>query len=245
MSTQITLIDWIPNLWRGLQLTLLITGLSILLMLALSIILGVMARTPAVWVRAIARTIIEFFRGTSLVIQLFWMYFALPILLGVRLDAVLVGVIAFGLNFGAYGAEVVRGSLNAVPRAQWEAATALNFTAWQRMRKVIWPQAIVLMIPPMNNLLIQLLKSTPLLTAISLVDVMAMGQGFINRTGDPALMYLVLMVIYFVIAYVITFISRGAETFAKARLGRHAGLRSIFRKSAEDKQADVSSLEKA
>lgn len=239
MSNQLTLIDWIPNLVRGLKLTLLITGLSILLMLALAVILGVMARTPSRWIRTVARVIIEFFRGTSLVVQLFWFYFALPILLGVRLDGVLVGVLAFGLNFGAYGAEVVRGSLNAVPRPQWEAATALNFTTWQRMRKIIWPQAIVLMIPPMNNLLIQLLKSTPLLTAISLVDVMAMGQGYIDATGNAASMYIALMVIYFIIAYVITFISRGGEVMAKKRLGQHPGLRFVFRKRAPDKPGDL------
>lgn len=233
-NDEITLIDWIPNLLEGLKVTLLIAALGTVLTLLLSVVLGLMARSHQLWVRGVARTVIEFFRGTSLVILLFWMFFALPILLGVRLDAVLVGVLAFGLNFGAYGAEVVRGSLAAVPRAQWEAATALNLTAWRRMRKVIWPQAIPLMIPPMNNLLILLLKSTPLLTTIALVDVMAMGEGFIFATGEAPKMYILLMVIYFIIAYAVTFFMKGAEVVAKNRLGQHPGLRSIFRKETPD-----------
>lgn len=230
MDTEPTVIDWIPNLLEGLQVTLLVAVLGAALMLALSVVLGIMARTEALWIRAIARAVIEFFRGTSLVIQLFWLYYVLPVL-GVRIDAVVVGVLAFGLNFGAYGAEVVRGSLNAVPRAQWEAGTALNFTALQRMRKIIWPQAVVIMIPSMNNLLIQLLKSTPLLYTISLVDVMNMGRSYIFATGNTATMYLVLLVIYFILAYTITFFSKGSEILGKKRLGQHPGFRAMFQRN--------------
>lgn len=233
MAEQLTVIDWVPNLLEGLKITLIVTVLGALLMLVLATVLGLMARMHSIIIRGIARTIIEFFRGTSLLIQLYWLYFALP-LVGFKMDPILVGVVALGLNFGAYGAEVVRGSLNAVPAAQWEAATALNLTAAQRMRRVIWPQGFALMIPSMNNLLIQLLKSTPLLYTISLVDVMAMGNGFIYAGGSSTIMYLALMVIYFIMAYVMTFISNGTEVYAKSRLGQHQGLRKVFRKRAPD-----------
>lgn len=223
-----TLLDWTDNLVRGLGITLLVTALGTVLMLVVSVFLGLLARSSNLLSRGSARIVIEFFRGTSLPIQLWWLFFALP-LLGIKFDPILVGVLAFGLNYGAYGAEVVRGSLEAVPRPQWEAAVALNMSPTQRMTRVVWPQAIALMIPSMNNLFIQLLKSTPLLYTISLVDLMTMGESFHEAGGDRTLIYLVLMAIYFVLAYAVTLLSNMAEVAVKARLGRHEGLRSVFR----------------
>ncbi|PRX49243.1 amino acid ABC transporter membrane protein 1 (PAAT family) [Prauserella shujinwangii] len=222
------LIDWIPNLLRGLGNTMLVTVFGTLLMLVLAVVLGLMARSPRIPVRGVARVVIEFFRGTSLPIQLFWLFYALP-MVGFRLEPIVAGVVAFGLNYGAYGAEVVRGAINAVPKPQWEAATALNFSSWQRMTRVIWPQAIPLMIPAMNNLFIQLFKSTPLLFAISIADIMFMGESFRFAGGNSTAMYLLLMAIYFVIAYAVTFLMNLAEAAVKARLGQHEGVRSMFR----------------
>lgn len=233
-----TLFDWTGNLVSGLGLTVLITVLGTILMIVVSVILGLMARSTRLPIRGLARIVIEFFRGTSLLIQLWWLYFALP-LIGFKLDAILVGVLALGLNYGAYGAEVVRGSINAVPRTQWEAATALNLSSGTRMRRIIWPQAIALMIPSMNNLFIQLLKSTPLLYTISLVDLMQMGESFRFAGGNQALMYLVLMVIYFVLAYAVTFLSNLGEVAAKSRLGQHEGVRSLFRSRKPPQNIEV------
>lgn len=223
-----TLLDWIPNLLRGLQLTVLLTVLGALLMLLVAVVLGLAARSNRLLLRGAARTVIEFFRGTSLFVQLFWLFFALP-QLGLRFDPLLVGVLALGLNYGAYGSEVVRGSLNAVPREQWEAATALNLSRWQRMRRVIWPQAVVLMLPPFNNLLIQLLKGTPLVIAISLVELFTMGEAFRTAGGNVILMYLlVLPALYLALAYTMTFVMNLLEVAAKARLGQGRGLRDAF-----------------
>lgn len=223
-----TLLDWIPNLLRGLQLTVLLTVLGALLMLLVAVVLGLAARSNRLLLRGAARTVIEFFRGTSLFVQLFWLFFALP-QLGLRFDPLLVGVLALGLNYGAYGSEVVRGSLNAVPREQWEAATALNLSRWQRMRRVIWPQAVVLMLPPFNNLLIQLLKGTPLVIAISLVELFTMGEAFRTAGGNVILMYLlVLPALYLALAYTMTFAMNLLEVAAKARLGQGRGLRDAF-----------------
>ncbi|MCP2180754.1 amino acid ABC transporter permease [Prauserella alba] len=240
-----TVWDWTGNLLDGLRITLLVTLFGTLLMIAIAIVLGLMARSHRIAVRGVARVVIEFFRGTSLPIQLFFLFFGLP-LLGLRFEPLACGVIAFGLNYGAYGAEVVRGSINAVPKPQWEAATALNLSAWQRMTRVIWPQAIPLMIPSMNNLFIQLLKSTPLLYAISLADIMTKAEDFRKAGGDATLMYLALMVIYFVMAYAVTLLSNMAEVIAKTRLGQHAGLRSVFtfskpKPAEEAKLVDASS----
>lgn len=230
------LIEWIPNLWRGFQLTLLVTLLGALLMFVLAIVLGLMARSDRLAIRGVARTVIEFFRGTSLLVQLFWLFFALP-LLGVRLDALLVGVLALGLNYGAYGAEIVRGSINAVPAPQWEAAIALSLSPWQRMRRVIWPQAVALMIPAFNNLFIQLLKSTPLLFAIALLDLMYYGEAFRLNGGNATAMYLALLAIYFVMTYAFTLLFTIAEVRTNHKLGRHEGFASIFRSMRASQKA--------
>jgi polar amino acid transport system permease protein len=195
----------------------------------LAFVLGLMALSRFIVVRGVARTIIEFFRGTSLYVQLFWLYFALPVLGFKIASALLVAIIAFGLNFGAYGAEVVRGAINAVPRAQWEGAIALNMSPFQRMRLVILPQAWVGMIPPFNNLLIQLLKSTPLMSLVTIADLTFEAQQLRAATGQTAWSYLFLLVVYFILAYVLTLLMNALESVAKARLGRGTGLRGVFR----------------
>ncbi len=229
-----TLLEWTPNLWRGFQITLLVTVLGALLMFVLSFVLGMMARSQHLLVRGVARTVIEFFRGTSLLIQLFWFYYALP-LLGISLDPVFAGVLALGLNYGAYGAEVVRGSINAVHPTQWEAAIALNLTRWRRMQRVIWPQAVVLMIPAMNNLFIQLFKSTPLLFAIQITDLLTMGEALRFQGGNVAAIYTALLVIYLVTAYFFTFLFGLAEVRGKARLGQHEGIATALRELVSSK----------
>src|SRR5699024_7002342 len=112
----------------------------------IAVVLGMWARVKNIVLRGIARAIIEFFRGTSLVVQLFFVFFVVPQLFDVKLPSLLVGVIGLGLNYGAYGAEVVRGSINSVPTGQWEAATAVSMSRLQRFFRVIFPQAWALMI---------------------------------------------------------------------------------------------------
>src|SRR5262245_30065621 len=205
-------------------------------MFVISVVLGLMVRSKRLSVRGPARIVIEFFRGTSLLIQLWWLFFALP-LLGIQFTALAVAVIALGLNFGAYGAEVVRGSLNAVPGPQWEAAIALNLSPRQRLQRVVWPQAVPLMIPAFNNLFIQLLKSTPLLFTITLADLMYYGDQFRNNTLNNSI-YLVLLVIYFVATYAFTFLFTVAEVRANTKLGRHEGFASIFKSMRVTRKPD-------
>jgi polar amino acid transport system permease protein len=219
--------DWSDELLSGLWVTVYITVLSAILAVVIAFALGLMVRLPHVVPRAIARTVIELFRGTSLLVQLFWLYFALP-LWGYRFDPVLVGVLAFGLNFGAYGAEVVRGAINAVPKPQWEGAIALSLSPFQRMRRVILPQAYPLMIPPFNNLLIQLIKSTPLLFLIALTDLTAVADQYRASEGKEGFIFGLLLVVYFVLAYVSTLVMHLLEARAKARLGQHKRPREIL-----------------
>ncbi|MET8175840.1 ectoine/hydroxyectoine ABC transporter permease subunit EhuC [Streptomyces clavifer] len=229
-----TLVDEFPQVRAGLWVTLQATVLGSLLALLLSFTLGLMAGSKLLLVRGVSRTVVEFFRGTSLYIQLFWLYYAMPQLTGYELTPVVCGVVAFGLNYGAYGSEIVRGAINSVPRAQYEAAVALNMSPFHRMRKVILPQAWVQMIPSFTNLLIQLLKCTPLLWLISAADLMTVIQQIRDRTGETLTAYLTLLAAYFVLAYALTLLMNLLERSAKRRLGLHTGTRSLLRtRSAE------------
>lgn len=224
-----TLLDELPQVRAGLWVTLQATVLGSLLALALSFALGLMAGSRLLLVRGASRTVVEFFRGTSLYIQLFWLYYAMPPLTGYELTPLICGVVAFGLNYGAYGSEVVRGAINSVPRGQYEAALALNLTPSRRLRKVILPQAWVQMIPSFTNLLIQLLKCTPLLWLISAADLMTVIQQVRDRTGETLTAYLTLLAAYFVLAYALTLLMNLLERTAKRRLGLESGGKSLFR----------------
>ncbi|AUH69078.1 MULTISPECIES: ectoine/hydroxyectoine ABC transporter permease subunit EhuC [Gordonia] len=221
------LVDALPALGRGIVVTLELTAGGGLLAFALALTLGTLVRVRSLPIRFVARVLIEFFRGTSLVVQLFWLFYVLP-LLGYQLDPVFCGVLALGLNYGAYGAEVVRGALNAVPPAQVEAAVALNFTARQRLTRVVFPQAWAMMIPSLGNLLIHLLKGTAFASFITLQDLTAGIVDLQKTTGDTLFSFGVGLVIYLVLAYVVTLFINLAEARAKHRLGRGPTLREIL-----------------
>ncbi|MER7743816.1 ectoine/hydroxyectoine ABC transporter permease subunit EhuC [Streptomyces bacillaris] len=223
------LADEFPQVRSGLWVTLQATVLGALLALVLAFALGLAAGSRLLPVRGVSRVVVEFFRGTSLYIQLFWLYYAMPLVTGYELTPVLCGVVAFGLNFGAYGAEVVRGAVNSVPRAQYEAAIALNLSPSRRLWKVILPQAWVQMIPSFTNLLIQLLKATPLLWLISAADLMTVIQTLRDRTGETLTAYLTLLAAYFVLAYALTMLMNLLERSAKRRLGLETGATSLFK----------------
>src|SRR5690606_1064865 len=121
-----------PRILEGLGITVTLTLGGALLAFVIAIVLGLMSRSGQAFVRGIARVIVEFFRGTSLVVQLFFLFFVLPIF-GLELPSVIVGILGLGLNYGAYGAEVVRGSINSVPKSQWEATIALSMSRSHRM----------------------------------------------------------------------------------------------------------------
>ena len=212
---------------QGVVVTLELTILGAALSLLVSFIFGLMALSTSVGIRFVSRVFVEFFRGTSLVVQLFWLAYALP-LLGIKLQLFAAGVLALGLNYGAYGSEVVRGAIRAIPRAQWEATIALNMGRVQRMRRVILPQAIVGMIPPFGNWLIQLLKGTALVTFIGLADLTFETQAYRDATGNTAVAFAAVLVIYFVIAQIFVFLMSLLERRAKASIGQAPERRKFF-----------------
>jgi polar amino acid transport system permease protein len=195
---------------EGALVTALLTvlGSALALVMAFAAGLGRLSRHRAV--RALATAYIEFFRGTSIFVQLFWAYFVLP-LLGISLTPLQAGVLALGLNVGAYGAEVVRGAVKSVAREQHEAGVALNLTRWQAMRHIILPQAFVIMLPTFGNNAIELLKATAVVSLISLTDLTFQAQVVRAQTGNTAVPFLTILAIYFILASLITLGTRGLE----------------------------------
>ncbi|MDX2376842.1 ectoine/hydroxyectoine ABC transporter permease subunit EhuC [Microbacterium sp. LRZ72] len=216
----------LPLILEGMFITLQLTVGGAALALVIAVTLGLLARQHNVLLRGTARVIIEFFRGTSLVVQLFWLFFVLP-QLGVELPAMLVGIVALGLNYGAYAAEVVRGSINSVAAGQWEAATALSLSPAQRMRRVVFPQAWALMIPSLTNLLIHLLKGTAIVGFITIADL-TFRLDQLRIETNTFFAYGVGLVMYFGIAYLLTLGMNALEVHAKHRLGRGESLREAL-----------------
>ena len=229
------LVDRSPQILDGVRTTVLATVLCALLALIIAFVFGLAQLAKVAVVRIVARVFVEFFRGTSLVVQLFWLAFVLPQLpypLGFRLDPLLVGVIALGLNYGAYAAEVVRGSINSVPKGQYEAISALSLSPVRGMFRVVIPQAWALMIPSLSNLWIQLLKGSAIVSSVTLYDLFFQIEQVRDRTGTW-FAYLFALVAYFVIAWVIVVIMNALEVRAKHSIGRGPALskswRSLFR----------------
>lgn len=211
----------ISTILSGLGATVTAAAGGIALTIVLSFIAGLAMLSRSRTVRFVSRVYVEGFRGTSEVVQLFWLYFVLPALVGFKLVPLFAGIIVLGLNHGAYGAEIVRGAVQSVPRAQREGAVALSFSPAQRMFRVILPQAVVEMLPPFNNLFIQLMKSTALLYFISAGEITEKGELLRPLYGSQlVLIYGVELLCYLAIAVVITMIMRLLERVLAKRLGR-------------------------
>lgn len=217
----------LSSILNGVPVTVAATVGGIVLTIVLAFIAGLGMLAPSRTIRVIARIYVEGFRGTSEVVQLFWLYFVLPALVGFKLIPLAAGILVLGLNHGAYGAEIVRGAVQSVPREQREGAVALCLSPVQRMFRVILPQALVEMLPPFNNLFIQLLKSTALLFFISAGEITEKGELLRPVYGsDLVFIYVVELACYLLLAIVITVLMRLFERIVARRLGRAPVARS-------------------
>lgn len=203
--------DWmsyVPPLLEGARVTIELALYSTLGGALLSFAFGIGRLSSSRTLRYLSTGLVELFRGTSLLVQLFWLYFALPLIgealdVNLRLPPMAAGALALSLNIGAYGAEVVRGALQAVPREQHEVAKALDFTPRQTLWRISLPQAIPEMMPSFGNLAIQNLKDTALVSLISLGDLAFKAEQIRNFTQDSTTIYSVLLLMYFGMALVL------------------------------------------
>ena len=188
-----------PRFVDGTIVTLEQTALAIIIAISVALIAAFMKMSTILPIRWVGVAYIEVFRGTSLLVQMYWIFFVLP-LFDITLSKFMAGFIAVGLNLGAYGAELVRSGVQSVPKGQYEACIALNIPYWKQIRRVIFPQALLIMLPPWGNLLIELLKGTALVALISVTDLMFESKQINSLTFLSAQAFGTALIIYYIIA---------------------------------------------
>lgn len=211
--------QFVPGLLQGAWVSVQITLGGAVLAIGAAFTAAIAKVYGPAPIRWLAVAYIEIFRGTSALVQLFWLFFVLP-QFGITLPPFTVGIAALGLNIGAYGAEVIRGAIAAVPKGQWEASRALNLTRMQALRRIILPQAFVAMIPPWGNLFIELLKSTALVSLITLPDLAFKAQEMNQNTLKTTEIFTIVLVMYLGISLLITTAMKAFERRASRGLGR-------------------------
>ncbi|GAA2028769.1 amino acid ABC transporter substrate-binding protein/permease [Yaniella flava] len=200
-----------PALLVGLKNTLLITGISFAIAMALGLMFGFMKISNNIIARGIATTFIAIFRGTPVLVWAFFFYFALPQLLGTPISIWVAGALTLSLNGGAYIAEIVRGSVQSVDPGQSEAARSLALNQGQTMRKVVLPQAFKMMTPSLINQLIIMLKDSSLLLAIGFGELLYQAQQIYAANFRTTEVLLIVAAIYFIAIWVLTLIANRVD----------------------------------
>ncbi|TAH42269.1 MAG: amino acid ABC transporter permease [Betaproteobacteria bacterium] len=191
-------------LLQGLLMTLKLTLVCVLLGCVLGFVVS-LARGSRNWlVRGVSRGYVEFFRGTPVIVQLFWIFFCLPLVLGVELSNFTSAVIALTLYMGAITSETFRASLKSVGREQLDACIALGLPRWTQITSVILPQAVIRAVPTLLSNCVSLFKESALVSAVGMADLMFIGQNISNNTARPIEVLTIVAVIYFVIAFPLT-----------------------------------------
>lgn len=173
--------DWafaweiLPTLGSALVITIQATLLGMTLAVVLGLVLALLRRAPARWVAAPVALLIEFVRSTPLLVQMYFLFYVLP-QSGVRLSPLVTGILALGVHYAAYCAEVYRAGIESVPQGQLEAATALNLSPWRTAMDIVLPQAIPPVVPALGNYLVAMFKDTPLLSAITVVELLQQSK---------------------------------------------------------------------
>lgn len=169
--------DWtyaisiLPHFGPALRVTVQATLLGMLLALMLGLMLALLRLQGGVWLSRSVAAFIEFIRSTPLLVQMYFLFFVLPDV-GIHLSALTAGTLALGVHYAAYCAEVYRAGLQAVPQGQWDAAAALNLGLRSTLLRIIVPQAVARVIPALGNYLVAMFKDTPLLSAITVVELL-------------------------------------------------------------------------
>lgn len=192
------MLETAPLLLEGVELTLIITVGGLFLGLALGILVGLINTPHFPFLRIFAVTYVEIIRGTPLIVLVMFLYFALPLALGILIPPNWAGVIAIGVNSGAYIAEIVRGSIVSISHGQMEAARSTGLTHAQAMLYIIWPQAFRRMIPPLTNQCIISLKDTSLLVVIGVGELTRQGQEIISVNFRAFEVWLTVAIFYLI-----------------------------------------------
>jgi polar amino acid transport system permease protein len=196
-------VEILPLLLEATVVTIQATIAGFTLSVLFGAVLAALVRSRSAAIRGAARFVMEFFRATPLLVQLYFLFFVLPSA-GIVLPPFATGVLALGLHYGAYASEAYRAGLEAVPKGQWEAAVALNYPRWTMYRHVILPQALPPVVPSLGNIFIAMLKDTPVLSAVTVTELMFVA----NEIGSERFQYtepiMTAAVIYLVLSLVAT-----------------------------------------
>lgn len=198
------------QLANGALVTLEITFFAQIVVVVMSFVIALMRLSPWRALRWIATVYVEILRGISALVLLFYLFFILP-LFGITLAPMITGILGLGLTFSAYGSEIVRSALSNVARGQRDAIKALDFDVITAFRRIILPQALPFMLPPMGNQLVELLKTTSLVSLITLSDLTFSGGQLITTLGQQTLIWSIVLVCYFVMAWPLSWLVKRYE----------------------------------
>ncbi|MFD5078339.1 ectoine/hydroxyectoine ABC transporter permease subunit EhuD [Streptomyces sp. NPDC058371] len=202
--------DFMPHFRDGLLVTLQALVLGSLISFALGLLWALLMRTPTRWVRWPVGVVTEFVRNTPLLVQLFFLFYVLPEW-GLTFSALTTGVVAIGLHYSTYTMQVYRAGIEGVPAGQWEAATALNLPLTRTWTAVILPQAIRRVVPALGNYVISMLKDTPLLMAITVLDMLGEARLFSQEHFQFTEPLTVIGVAFILISYPASLLMRALE----------------------------------
>lgn len=195
----------VPVLLGGVKYTLIITAGGLFFGFILGTVTGLMKLGRGIVLPRIAGIYIESIRGTPLMVQVMFLYFGMPLILGMRIPTLTASIIAIAVNAGAYIAEVVRGAVQSIERGQVEAGRSIGLSRFQTMRYVIWPQAFRRMIPPLGNQFIISLKDTSLLVVIGMGELTRTGQEIVAENFRAFEVWLTVAIIYFIMTRTLSF----------------------------------------
>jgi polar amino acid transport system permease protein len=210
-----TVWDWnyafsiLPALVEGLGQTIVATVLGSIIAMLLGLVFAVLERGPRI-VAIIVRGFVEFVRSTPLLVQIFFLFFGLPAF-GIVLPALTVGVIALGVHYACYTSEVYRAGIEAIPRGQWEAATALSLPRSRVWTGVVLPQAVPRVIPALGNYVISMFKEVPLLLAIGILDVVGKAEEVGNLSFRYVEPYTLAGLFFLLLSYPASLLMRRLE----------------------------------
>lgn len=195
--------DVVAPLAEGVLMTLLVFIGGIVIATVVGIVIGALRLSKITIVRGIAWVYVEFFRGVSVIVLIFWAFFVIP-LFGIHLTTLVTAWLVIGLNQSAFIAEIVRGGIQAVPRGQVEASIAINLSPWARFKNIVFPQALPMMLPPYANQLVNTLKETAVVSLIGLADLTFRANELRTHIGHSLQIFVTIGVVYLLLAYLLT-----------------------------------------
>lgn len=205
------IVSAMPILLKGLQVTLYIFVIAILLGFLIGLVIALLRLAPLKILNWIAKAYVDAIRGTPFIVQLFFIYFGINSLQIISLNSTTAGIITVAINAGAYFAEIIRAGIQSIDKGQTEAARSIGFTGAQTMRYIILPQAFRRMLPTITNQSIISLKDTSLLSVIGIADLTQQGQIQASATFEAFKIWLAVGVIYFIVIYLLTLLANFVE----------------------------------